>query len=83
MTKADTDWLKWAGLEERPIETIIAEARKHGIPVFDDDRPQDIASRIVSYKTIKFNKHLLYANIALAAISLASAIAAIFTLFKP
>lgn len=82
MKETDTDWLKWAGLEESPVTAVIAEAQKQGIPVFDDDRPQDIASRIHSYKTTKINKQLLYANIVLTTISIISAIEAIYPLLK-
>lgn len=69
MKKAGTDWIKWLELQESP-----SEAKKQGVPIFDGDKPQDIANRIQTYGATKVNKQLLYVNIVLTAISFFSAI---------
>ncbi len=78
----ETDWISWAGLKETTSDKVIAEAKKCKIPIFDDDRLQDIAARLHSFKTDKINRRLLHTNITLTAISLLSAFAAIYPLLK-
>lgn len=74
MKKAGTDWIKWLELQESPSEAIFSETKKQGVPIFDGDKPQDIANRIQTYGATKVNKQLLYVNIVLTAISFFSAI---------
>ena len=81
MRDGEFDWLEWAGLKESDTEKLFSEARKHNIPVFEEDSKQELFNRVLSVRTYKANKKFVIINIVLASISCLAAVITLIVAF--
>lgn len=75
------DWFKWAELEPRQYDTLVIEARKYDVPIFELDKKEDIFNRILAFKAYKNNKTSLFYNKILTCITVVSALISVVSNF--
>lgn len=83
----DFDWYAWIGIklplleQEVQREQLIEEAKKHVVPIFPNDKTEDIFNRLFAVKAYKNNKQMLLTNKIMTIISFLSAIVSLYALW--
>ncbi len=75
------DWFEWAGLKPTQYDDLVDEAKRQGVPVFEEDKKEDIFNRLLAVKSFKNNKSTVNINKILTAITFVSAVVTVITAF--
>jgi len=75
----DFNWFKWVGIEPKPIDQLILEAKEIGVPVFEADTEKDLYDRVLAVKMLKNNRSTVRTNIFIAVVTIISAIASVIS----